>query len=446
MTNFPETPTSRRTFLRAALAVAAAGPILAACSTDSGSPSPTSSVIPTSFPGVNLNVACNPSSIQACTEAGKQWAQITGGTVNAKIIPFAERATSYASWIVSKDASYDVLYAGVDFVSNFGDKIYLDLKPILGDTSDFVPAALGQLTKAGKLHAAPLFADMELFMWNKKDWADAQLPEAIPGSWDELYAYAPKLNQGNREACVIPWNNNGVPFWIAFYNSTGGQLFSDDKSQLLFDNDNALATWQAIERGFKAKFFGIGAANAVGDQDTSLLFNQNLGACQMATTGFGSTAYSTDPAAKSVLTKADLGIGTVPGVKANTSGSVIVAEGLGINKFGKNQEAALSFVRFATDPAFQKQMVLGKAGQVLPSSRLSVSQDAEVATAFPFAATMAKQAKSQLIWPGNAPFKWNAPFLLGLTNISKGTWDAQTAHTETVKAVKKLAVDYIAAN
>jgi hypothetical protein len=83
---------------------------------------------------------------------------------------------------------------------------------------------------------------------------------------------------------------------------------------------------------------------------------------------------------------------------------------------------------------------------VLPTSSISVSVDKEVAASFPIAPLLAAQAKHQLTWPGNAPYNWNAPFLLGLTNISKGTWDAQTAHTETVKAVKKLAVDYIASN
>lgn len=433
--------TSRRTLLRSALALAVAAPVLAACTDEPATPTPSGSGGSTGkFPGLTLNVACNPSSVEACTEAGKQWGALTGATVKAQIIPYAERATSYASWIVSKDDSFDVLYAGVDFVSNFGDKIYLDLGPLLGDTSDFVPAALGQLTKTGKLHAAPLFADMELFFYNKKDWADAALPEKIPSTWDELYAYAPKLAVGNREPCVIPWNNNGVPFWIAFFNSTGGQLFSDDKSQLLFDNDKGLDTWKAISRGFQSKFFGTAGANAVGDQDTSLLFNQNLAACQMATTGFGATAGSTDPAAKSVITKEQVGVNVVPGIGAGTSGSVIVAEGLGINKYGRNRDAALSFVTFATGPEFQKQMVLGKAGQVLPSSRLSVSKDAEVAAGFPFAATLAEQAKAQLAWPGNAPFKWNAPFLLGLTNLSKGTWTPEQAHQETVAAVKKLMI------
>src|SRR3954454_25392706 len=95
--------TSRRTFLRSALALAVASPVLAACSDDSPTAPSADATGTGSFPGVTLNVACNPTSIQACTEAGKQWAKLTGGTVKAQVIPFAERATSYASWIVSKD-------------------------------------------------------------------------------------------------------------------------------------------------------------------------------------------------------------------------------------------------------------------------------------------------------------------------------------------------------
>jgi ABC-type glycerol-3-phosphate transport system substrate-binding protein len=135
----------------------------------------------------------------------------------------------------------------------------------------------------------------------------------------------------------------------------------------------------------------------------------------------------------------------MPGIDPGTSGSIIVAEGFGVNKFGTHKDAALDFVKFTASPTFQKQLVLGKAGTVLPTSSISVSMDKDVAASFPIAPLLAAQAKYQLTWPGNAPYNWNAPFLLGLTNISKGTWTAQQAHDETVKAVKKLAVDYIAA-
>jgi multiple sugar transport system substrate-binding protein len=444
---------SRRGFLTAgALATLGASTLLAACSSDKKSDNADKSskpvkTGPNAFQGVTLNVGCNPTGVQPAQAAGALWAAKTGGKVNAVVIPYAERATDYATMIVSKDPHYDVLFGSVDFVSNFGDRIYDDLGDLGGITKDLIPAALNQLKKGGKLYAAPLFADMEFFIYNKQDWKDAGLdPEKVPTTWSELYDLAPKLNTGGRAANVTPWNTIGVPYWISMYNSLGGQMFNDDKTEVLFDNDKALKTWQTVEDGFKKQFFGIAAANATGDADTQLLFNQNLGASEINTAGFWSQVLGSDPAFKLKIKKEDVGVVIMPGIDSGTSGSVIVAEGLGVNKFGKNKDAALDFVKYTVSPDFQKQLVLGKAGTVLPTSSISVSGDKDVAASFPIAPLLAEQSKHQLTWPGNAPFNWNAPFLLGLTNISKGTWDAAKAQSETVKAVKKLVVDYIASN
>lgn len=443
---------SRRGFLAAgAFATVGASTLLAACSSSKKSSSSSNSSSapagPNAFKGLTLNVACNPTDQQAAQAAGQLWGAKTGAKVNAVIVPYAERATDYATMIVSKDPHYDVLFASVDFVSNFGNRIYEDLGDLGGLTSGLIPAATNQLRKGGKLYAAPLFADMEFFIYNKADWTAAGLdPTKVPTTWSDLYALAPKLTTSTRAANVTPWNTIGVPYWIAMYNSLGGQLFNDDKTQVLFDNDNALKTWQTVEAGFKAKFFGIAAANAVGDADTQVLFNQNLGASEINTTGFWSEILGSDPTFKLKIKKEDVGVTIMPGINPGTSGSVIVAEGFGVNKFGAHKDAALDFVKYTISPEFQKQMVLGKAGGVLPPSNIAVSKDSDVAASFPIAPLLSEQAKHQLTWPGNAPFNWNAPFLLGLTNISKGTWDAQTAHTETVKAVKKLVVDYIASN
>jgi multiple sugar transport system substrate-binding protein len=442
---------SRRGFLAAGTMVGVGG-LLAACtssaknSKSSGSASAPVVAGPDAFKGITLNVGCNPTGVQPAQAAGALWAAKTGGKVNAVVIPYAERATDYATMIVSKDPHYDVLFGSVDFVSNFGDRIYEDLGDLGGMTKDLIPAALNQLTKGGKLYAAPLFADMEFFIYNKQDWTAAGLdPAKVPTTWAELYALAPKLNTGGRAANVTPWNTIGVPYWISMYNSLGGQLFSEDKTQVLFDNDKALKTWQTVEAGFKQQFFGIAAANATGDADTQVLFNQNLGASEINTANFWSQILGSDPAYKLKISKDDVGVVIMPGIDAGTSGSIIVAEGFGVNKFGTHKDAALDFVKFTASPEFQKQLVLGKAGTVLPTSSTSVSLDKDVAASFPIAPLLAEQAKHQLTWPGNAPYNWNAPFLLGLTNISKGTWDAQKAHTETVKAVKQLAVNYIAA-
>lgn len=457
---------SRRSILKAGAATAflgiGGGGFLAACTSSNGSKASggstsaaatssatgaaSSAAAPgsKSFAGVTLNVACNPTDIQPAQAAGQAWAAMTGGKVNAKVIPYAERATDYATMIVNKDPFYDVLFASSDFVSNFGERLYVDLGDINGEVSGLVPAATKQLTKGGKVYAAPLFADMELFIYNKADWTAAGLdPAQIPGTWEELYAFAPKLNNGKREACVVPWNSIGVNYWKCYYNSFGQPMFNEDMTQLMFNNDAGLQTWQAIEQGFKTKWYGQAGSNAAGDADTQLLFNQNLGASEINTTGFWAEALSTDPQYKVSIAKTDVGVTTMPGVKSGTSGSIIVAEGFGINKFGKQQEAALDFIRYTITPEFQKKLVLGQAGTSLPPSLLATNSDPDVVSAYPIAPVLTKQAKSQLTSTGNAPYNWNAPFILGLTNISKGTWTAEQAHAETAKAVQKLIVQYL---
>lgn len=442
---------SRRNMLKLSGFLAIAGTAaLAGCSTGStttdASSAATGSVDPSSFKGITLNVGCNPTDVQAAQAAGKIWADKYGVTVNAQVIPYAERATDYATMIVSKDPHYDVLFGSVDFVSNFGDKIYLDLGDLGGATSDLLPAALGQLSKGGKLYAAPLFADMEFFIYNKKLWSAAGLdPTKVPTTWDELFALAPQLLSTGKDANATPWTSIGVPYWISFYNSLGGQLFNEDKTELLFDNDQALQTWKTVEKGFQTKFFGAAGATAGGDADSQILFNQGLAASEINTVGFWAQTQSTDPQYKVSISKDDVGVMVMPGINAGTSGSIIVSEGFGVNKFGKNQDAALAFVKYMCGPEFQKQLVLGQAGTVLPPASISVGSDPQVKDAFPIAPLLAEQAKAQLTWPGNAPYNWNAPFLLGITNLFKGTWTAEQAHSETVKAVQQLIVQYLAA-
>lgn len=437
---------SRRGFLAAGALFTIGGTgLLSACGSDSKGKATSSTGDPTNFKGVTLNVACNPTDVQAAEAAGKAWGAAVGATVTATVVPYAERATDYATMIVSKDPHYDVLFASVDFVSNFGSRIYEDLGDLDGQAKDLIPAALNQLKKGGKLYAAPLFADMEFFIYNKQMWKDAGLdPDKPPTTWDELFALAPQLTSGDRAANVTPLNTIGTPYWISFYNSLGGQLFNEDKTQLLFNNDKALKTWQTFEKGFQSKFFGLAAANAVGDADTQLLFNQGLGASEINTVGFWAEALSNDPQYKVKIKPEDVGVTIMPGIDAGTSGSVIVAEGFGVNKFGKNKAAARAFVKYICAPDFQKQLVLGQAGTVLPPSNTTVAQSGDVAAKFPIAPLLVEQAKHQLVWPGNAPFDWNAPFNLGLTNLSKGTWTAQQAHDETVKAVQALIVNYVA--
>jgi len=78
---------------------------------------------------------------------------------------------------------------------------------------------------------------------------------------------------GDRAANVTPWNTIGSTYWIAFYNSLGGQLFNEDKTQLLFDNDKALKWLSQGAQPTETQARTVG--NAVGNGAANFLAARN---------------------------------------------------------------------------------------------------------------------------------------------------------------------------
>jgi hypothetical protein len=100
-----------------------------------------------------------------------------------------------------------------------------------------------------------------------------------------VYAYAPALNAlngGKVEADVTPVILPSTSYWLCYYNSFNVPFISEDKTQVLFDNDMGVATWDSINKGLTSKFYGTNGLNAASDLDGYLIFNQGLGAPRSA--------------------------------------------------------------------------------------------------------------------------------------------------------------------
>jgi ABC-type glycerol-3-phosphate transport system substrate-binding protein len=137
----------------------------------------------------------------------------------------------------------------------------------------------------------------------------------------------------------------------------------------------------------------------------------------------------------------DVGVAPLPSIASGQRGSVLVTEGWGLSAFGQNQEAATSFLRYATGAEFQRKLVDGLAGIVVAPNRVSVLADKDIATKLPPAPILAEQSKGILAWPGT-PYDINAIFQLAIANLYKGSWTPQQCREETVKATKDAIVKY----
>jgi ABC-type glycerol-3-phosphate transport system substrate-binding protein len=285
---------------------------------------------------------------------------------------------------------------------------------------------------------------MELFIFNRTMFEAAGLdPDAPPTTWEELFAAAPALTDGDRYPMALPVGGPySAALYVAFLNSIpGAKLLSDDRTQVLFGDELGLKAFQTIEAGLKAGFFDPNLGADVEDYAVGTMFNQGKTASQINFAELWGYAVGKDPENfPSVLQPEEVGVATVPGIDAGTSGSVNGFEGFGLNKFGVQQEAALDFLTYLTTPPFQKQMNLGGT---LPSSNTAVLEDPEVQAVYPVGGVLAAQGQTNVDRYA-APYDWTPPVNEALGKLYRGELTAEQAHAEAVAGVQEILANYLA--
>jgi len=450
----PGLPT-RRSVVRAAAVTPFAAWLLSACtptSDDDKKPSGNSS--PTvdadgkvDFSGTTLQVWSGSTVAPPAEAAAKEWEAATGGKVVVTAVPFEERSIKFAGLVTAQDSSVDLLYAAGAFVGRFGDRLYDDLSsPDFGvDTSIYVPATLPVLSNDGKLCGLPMHSEMMVYIYNKTMFEAAGLdPEAPPDNWADLYAASAALTDGDRYGCSIPWATSlGTgAYYLVYLNSIpDAELLSEDRTQVLFDNDAGIEAFAQIEAGMKAGFFTPGLSADVEDYATGQMFNDGKTASMINFAELWGYATGSNQADfPTTLAPEEVGVATVPGVSAGNTGSVNGFEGFGLNKFGKQKAAALHFLQYATGPTYQMEMNLAKT---LPSSNSAVLSSPEVQEVYPIGPVIAAEGQANLNRYAS-PYDWEPPISEALLKLYKGDATAQEAHESAVEGVKNIIDEYLA--
>jgi multiple sugar transport system substrate-binding protein len=423
---------------------ASAGASAAPSASAEPSASASASAAAEDWSGVTLQVWSGGTTGPPAEKAAAEWGAATGGKAVITVVPFAERALKFAGLISAQDPAVDVLYLSGDFAGRFGDRLYEDLDAQNVDTSDFVPAILPILTSDGALRGLPLHSEMEILIYNKTMFEAAGLdPDSPPDTWQALYAAAPKLTDGSRFPMAVPWavNFGGSAYWLCFFNSIPGAKFlSDDRTQLLFDSDEGLQAFQAVEDGMKAGFFDPNLAPEVEDYAVGTMFNKGQTASMINFAELWGYAVGGNPTDFPTELKPDeVGATILPGLTSGNSGSINGFEGFGINKFGTQKEASLSFLKFLSGSEYQKAMNLTK---VLPSSRTSVLNDPEVKAVYPVGEVLAEQGQFNLDRYA-APYDWGPPINDALVKLYRGEITAKQAHDQSVAGVQEIIVTFL---
>lgn len=223
--------------------------------------------------------------------------------------------------------------------------ILQDLTPFIErdkpDLDDFVPIMLGNSYVDGRFYAFPYLRSTNILYFNATLVKEAGLDPAGPKTWDELAAYARKLN--------VPGQRSGITAVIdmtrfeTFLQSAGGSMLSADGKQTVFASPEGAAVlnfWLGLKRE--------GVADLPYTENAADNVRQNF-VNQRAAMFVQSTSWITTLSESFAQSGAELGATVIP-AKVNHGSTSLGSNIAMLAKLPKEkQEAAWTFIRWMTD-------------------------------------------------------------------------------------------------
>ena len=141
-----------------------------------------------------------------------------------------------------------------------------------------MPAILPILSPAAACAALPVHSEMEIFIYNKEMFAGGRARSGEPardlGRAVRARARSSPTATAIRARCPGSATSAAAPTGSVYLNSTTAKLAERrPHRRSLFDNEEGLESFRALERGFKARFFDPNLDPTVDDYGTGQLFN-----------------------------------------------------------------------------------------------------------------------------------------------------------------------------
>jgi sorbitol/mannitol transport system substrate-binding protein len=288
--------------------------------------------------------------------------------------------------IATGGGQYDVLTIGTYEVPIWGKQgwlVSLNDLPADYDIDDLLPAIRGGLTVDGNLMASPFYGESSMVMYRTDlmEAAGMTMPEAP--TWADIEKAAAAMTDkdaGIYGICLrgkAGWGENGA-FLTAMSNSFGARWF-DETWKPQFDQPEWKATLD-FYLNLMNNYGPPGASNN-GFNENLTLFQQ--GKCGMWIDATVAASFVTNPKDSTVADK--VGFALAPDNGLGKRGNWLWAWSLAIPASSQNQEAAKTFINWATNKDYLA-LVASKEGwaNVPPGTRTSLYANPEYA-AVPFA-------------------------------------------------------------
>ncbi len=283
------------------------------------------------------------------TGATVNWIEVAGGDADAK----------YAVMVASQDSSVDTMYTWETFNAKYSRTLMEDITEQVDATimDGLAAAPRTALNFLGKQYGVPFDSNMAIFMWNQEIYEAAGLDSSkAPESWAEFIAHSKATTTDGRYATLFTMGDANSAFvsYVSLFNSTGGQLFSDDLTAIQLETDEGLLAMQSLYDAFVTEAIadpaGVTVASSI--EQGKIFRAGNMAHYYAFPNHF---ALAQDPEQSQVVGKVQTGI--IPGITLR-SGSVNGFEGYSINRFSPTKELALAWLEHTVSPEVQTMVAL----------------------------------------------------------------------------------------
>jgi multiple sugar transport system substrate-binding protein len=348
---------------RLSTAMLAAGvlALTAACSSNGGFSSPSSSTSaaakPNKTPLTLMFGSSGPPETKAVKDAAAAFTKQSG--IKVQVIA-ASNLTQQVAQGFSGNQPPDVFYLDPLTFQNYAKDGVLDpYASSLPNATGFSPALKDAFTYQTKFTCAPKDASTLALYINTQDWKQAGLG-APPANWSQLQADAKKLTTGGRTGLTIDQAHSGID---EFLYQNGGTVLNSAGTKVELDspqNVQALTYLKSmlssgimkfpsqLDSGYSGQAFGENKAAM------DVIGNWENGALQ---TDYPNIKFKVYP---------------LPAGPSGIHATLSFTNCWAVPEASKNLAGAIEFVKFLTTP--QQEMMFAKAFGVIPSLQAAQSQ------------------------------------------------------------------------
>ena len=388
---------------------------------------------------VTVTMACGTvgMELQMCKDGAARWAKKTGNTVNIFESPNLtnDRLGLYKQQLAAKSSDIDVYQLDIVWPGQLAQH-FVNLKPKVpaAEVNAHFKGIIAANTVDNQLMALPWFTDAGL-LYYRTDLLTKYGYKSAPKTWAELATMAKKIQDGEQKAnksftgFVFQGKNyEGLVCdameWIV---SHGGGTVVDASGKVTINNAKAAKALDTAASWIRT--ISPAGVTTYGEEEARGIF-QAGNAAFMRNWPY---AWALGQGEDSKI-KGKIGVAPLPSGGAGNA-ATLGGWNLGVSKYSKNQDAAISLVRYLTGP--EEQKIRAIEGAYNPTI-VSLYKDKDVLAKNPFFGSLYSVFTSAVARPsGPTKTKYNQVSQA----MANAVTDVLTGKKKGQAAVAKLSAD-----